>query len=51
MLEEKYGAIGKQIHDANVVATMPTYSVPVLLTHSVADFARHGELISLRSLE
>ncbi len=31
---------GKQIHDANIVATMQTHGVHHLLTNNVADFAR-----------
>ena len=32
---------GKQIHDANIVATMHRFDVPFLLTHNTADFARY----------
>jgi len=38
---------GKQIHDANIVATMLAHGVPRLLTHNVADFQRFGGLISV----
>lgn len=38
---------GKQVHDANIVATMLTYSIPKLLTHNVADFTRFAALISV----
>ena len=31
---------GKQIHDANIVATMLAHGIPKLLTHNTADFAR-----------
>lgn len=31
---------GKQVHDANIVATMLVNGIPNLLTHNVADFAR-----------
>ena len=38
---------GKQVHDANIVATMLVYGVPNLLTHNVADFKRFGHLINI----
>ena len=28
---------GRQVHDANIVATMRLYNVPSLLTHNTAD--------------
>ncbi len=42
---------GKQVHDANVVATMLVNGVPVLLTHNVEDFVRFGGLIMIEPLE
>jgi predicted nucleic acid-binding protein len=41
---------GKQIHDANIVATMMTYHVSHLLTHNVSDFNRYQHLITIISL-
>jgi predicted nucleic acid-binding protein len=38
---------GKQVHDANIVATMLTYGIPTLLTHNTADFARFAALIQI----
>jgi predicted nucleic acid-binding protein len=38
---------GKQIHDANVVATMLASGIPALLTHNVGDFARFREMIQV----
>jgi predicted nucleic acid-binding protein len=38
---------GKQIHDANIVATMQVYSISNLLTLNIADFARFQALITL----
>jgi predicted nucleic acid-binding protein len=38
---------GKQIHDANIVATMLTNGVSTLLTHNTADFARFGAFIRI----
>jgi hypothetical protein len=32
-------ASGKQVHDANVVATCVAYGIPRLLTHNVAGFS------------
>jgi predicted nucleic acid-binding protein len=40
----------KQIHDANLVATMLVYGIPSLLTHNVADFVRYSHLITVISL-
>lgn len=41
---------GKQIHDANIVATMKTYGIRCLLTHNTKDFQRFGELITVEVL-
>lgn len=38
---------GKQIHDANIVATMQSYGVGALLTNNVKDFARFAHLITI----
>ncbi len=38
---------GKQVHDANIVATMQTYGITRLLTHNVADFVRFQPLITI----
>jgi len=38
---------GKQVHDANVVATMLAHGIPNLLTNNVADFARFGAYITV----
>jgi len=35
---------GKQVHDANIVATMLAYDIPCLLTHNVRDFERFAEI-------
>jgi len=40
---------GKQVHDANIVATMLAYDVPCLLTHNIKDFQRFGEVIRIES--
>ena len=41
---------GKQIHDANIVATMLAGSVGRLLTHNVDDFRRYSNKISVEAL-
>ncbi len=41
---------GKQIHDANIVATMQAYSLEYLLTHNVADFSRFANYITVINL-
>jgi predicted nucleic acid-binding protein len=41
---------GKQVHDANIVATMQAYGIDQLLTHNVADFARFSAHITLLPL-
>ena len=38
---------GRQIHDANIVATMLAYGERRLLTFNPADFRRYGDRISL----
>ena len=39
---------GKQVHDANIVATMLAYDLGLLLTYNVDDFKRFGELIRIQ---
>jgi predicted nucleic acid-binding protein len=41
---------GKQIHDANIVATMRRYGIPSLLTNNMSDFARYVPDVSLLPL-
>ena len=38
---------GKQVHDANIVATMPAHGERHLLTFNASDFQRFGERIEL----
>jgi predicted nucleic acid-binding protein len=38
---------GRQIHDANIVATMLAYGIPYLWTHNTQDFARFGNQITV----
>jgi predicted nucleic acid-binding protein len=41
---------GKQVHDANIVATMLVHGIPNLLTHNVADFQRFAAYITVLPL-
>lgn len=41
---------GKQVHDANIVATMIAYDVPALLTHNAKDFERFAGKIRIETL-
>lgn len=41
---------GKQVHDANIVATMLAYQIPNLLTHNAADFKRFSSLIEIEGI-
>jgi hypothetical protein len=41
---------GKQVHDANVVATMLAHGVGTVVTMNVADFARFERYVSLVEL-
>jgi predicted nucleic acid-binding protein len=38
---------GKQVHDANLVATMLVHGIGAVVTMNVADFARFGRLVNL----
>ena len=42
---------GKQIHDANIVATMLAYGITTLFTHNVEDFRRFSAHITVLPLE
>jgi predicted nucleic acid-binding protein len=41
---------GKQVHDANIVATMQTYNIRRLLTHNTTDFTRFSAFITVEAL-
>jgi predicted nucleic acid-binding protein len=41
---------GRQIYDANIVATMLAHGIPNLLTHNVADFNRFAAHITILPL-
>ena len=38
---------GKQVHDANIVATMLSHGIKKLVTHNVKDFNRYAGLITV----
>ena len=42
---------GKQVHDANIVATMQAHGISRLLTHNVAHFTRFSGLITVIPLD
>lgn len=46
-LLQKIPCGGKQVHDANIVATMLAYGIGKLVTHNTADFSRFGHLIEI----
>ena len=50
-LVQQFPTGGKQVHDANIVATMLVYNIPSLLTHNTDDFARFSGLITVLPLE
>ncbi|MBD2246995.1 type II toxin-antitoxin system VapC family toxin [Nostoc sp. FACHB-888] len=50
-LMEEIPSGGKQVHDANIVATMLVYGIPQLLTHNTSDFARFSGLITVLPLQ
>jgi predicted nucleic acid-binding protein len=50
LMEEIFSG-GKQVHDANIVATMLVYKIPQLLTRNTNDFARFSELITVLPLQ
>ncbi|WP_315790024.1 hypothetical protein [Fischerella sp. JS2] len=51
ILMEEVAIGGKQVHDANIVATILVYGIPQLLTHNTDDFARFSELICVLPLQ
>jgi predicted nucleic acid-binding protein len=47
---ETVGAQGKQVHDANIVATMRQHRILYLLTQNVTDFQRYASWITVLPL-
>lgn len=50
-LMQQVAIAGRQVHDANIVATMLTSGVDRLLTYNVQDFARFSTLITVLRLQ
>ena len=46
-----YDIGGKQVHDANIVATMLSYNIPSLLTHNARDFQRFSDVVKIESVD
>jgi predicted nucleic acid-binding protein len=46
-LLERFAVAGKQIHDANIVATMRVHGIKRLVTDNTADFLRFSSIIDL----
>jgi len=42
---------GKQVHDANIVATLLAHDIPCLLTHNTKDFERFGKIIAIERID
>ena len=49
-LLQQYSTQGKQVHDANIVATMLAYEIDTLLTLNVDDLKRFDDIITLVSV-
>ncbi len=50
-LMERIPTGGRQVHDANIVATMQAYDIRRLLTHNTEDFERFAAFITLLPIE
>ncbi len=50
LLMDTYPIGGKQIHDANIVATMQIYKITTLFTLNDVDFNRFQSLITIMTL-
>ena len=46
-LVAQYQVIGKQVHDARLVAVMKTYQISSILTFNIADFKRFTEIVAI----
>jgi predicted nucleic acid-binding protein len=51
ILLEQVNVSGKQVHDANITATMQVYGIRHLLTQNISDFTRFSQLIQVLPLE
>lgn len=50
-LIEQTNTSGKQIHDANIVATMLAHGITELLTNNPGDFGRYSGMIQITALD
>ncbi|MCP4284816.1 MAG: type II toxin-antitoxin system VapC family toxin, partial [Gammaproteobacteria bacterium] len=50
-LMESFKTGGKQVHDANIVATMLAHNIPCLLTYNVKDFERFEKIIRIEGID
>jgi predicted nucleic acid-binding protein len=50
-LVQRFPTGGKQVHDANIVATMLAYGIPSLLTNNTDDFVRFSGMITILPLQ
>ncbi len=50
-LLRNYQVAGRQVHDANIVATALTHNIPTLLTHNAHDFKRYADRLQLLVLK
>ncbi len=46
-LSKNFNFAGRQVYDANIVATMQVYGLTHLLTHNVGDFNRFAGIITV----
>lgn len=51
VLMDTFSFSGKQIHDANIVASMQTFHIHSLFTLNIADFTRFSSIITLVTLK
>ncbi|VFM95167.1 MAG: Predicted nucleic acid-binding protein, contains PIN domain [Candidatus Kentron sp. G] len=42
---------GRQVHDANIVATMLAHGIPALLTHNTKDFERFCKVVRIEGID
>lgn len=49
-LLDSVSCTGKNVHDANLVATMLAHGIDTLLTSNIDDFARYGDVVTVVSL-
>lgn len=47
LLLEQVPCGGKQVHDANIVATMLAYGIPQLVTYNLEDFRRFAGFVAV----